>query len=98
MKFEWDEEKRESNLEKHDVDFPRAAEVLKGPHLTYSSPGGDEDREVAIGKLKPPDARPENWSGPLVAVIYTRREGRYRIISARRARTNEREAYNRRFG
>jgi hypothetical protein len=29
----------------------------------------------------------------VVAVTYTRREGRYRIISARRARTNDDEKY-----
>ena len=98
MQFEWDEEKRQANIETHDVDFTRAARVFTGPHLTYPSPKEGEDRRVAIGKLQPPEARPERWSGPLVAVVYTRREGRYRIISARRARENERQAYDRRFG
>ncbi|PSQ80053.1 MAG: hypothetical protein BRD41_06010 [Bacteroidetes bacterium QS_1_63_11] len=51
-----------------------------------------------MGKLQPPKARPEHWSGPLIAVVYTRREKRYRIISARRARENERQACDRRFG
>lgn len=98
MQFEWDEDKRRANIEKHDVDFTRAARVLKSPHLTYPSPQGDEERRIAIGKLQPPKARPEHWSGPLIAVVYTRRESRYRIISARRARKDERQAYNRRFG
>lgn len=98
MQFEWDEEKREANTEKHDVDFVRAARVLKGPHLTYPSSRGEEARQVAIGKLEPPEVRPEHWSGPLIAVVYTRRDDRYRIISARRARDDERQAYNRRFG
>jgi uncharacterized DUF497 family protein len=47
---------------------------------------------VAIGPLRPPD-RPKSWSGPLVAVVYVRRGGAYRIISARRARKNERRAH-----
>ncbi|CBH22747.1 conserved hypothetical protein containing DUF497 (plasmid) [Salinibacter ruber M8] len=98
MQFEWDEEKRQANIEKHGIDFVRAARVLKGPHLTYSSPQEGEKRRVAIGKLQPPEARPEHWSGPLIAVVYTRREGRYRIISARRAQEDERETYDRRFG
>ena len=40
----------------------------------------------------------ESWSGPLVAVVYTRREGTYRIISARRARSDERKAYDLIYG
>jgi len=98
MQFEWDEEKRAANIEKHDVDFVRAARVLTRPHLTYASGEGDEQRWVTVGPLHPLAARPEDWSRPLVAVVYTRRRDRYRIISVRRARTHERQAYDRRFG
>ena len=92
MKFEWDGEKRQANLEKHGVDFRDITSVFRNPHLTYSSPIVDEKRHVAIGQLRSPD-RPEPWSGPLVAVVHVRRGGAYRIISARRARKNERRAY-----
>ena len=98
MQFEWDEEKRQANIEKHDVDFRDITPVFKNPHLTYLSPRGGERRHVAIGRLRPPETRPENWSGPLVAVVYTRRNGAYRIISARRAQDDERRAYQVLFG
>ena len=92
MKFEWDEEKRQANLEKHDVDFRDVASVFQNPHLTYSSLTAGEKRRVAIGQLRPAGC-PERWSGPLVSVVYARRSHAYRIISARRARKNERQAY-----
>ena len=103
MEFEWDEKKRQANLEKHDVDFRDVPSVFKNPHLTYLSPKSlspktGERRQVAIGQLRPPDTRPDEWSGPLVAVVYTRREGSYRIISMRRARTDERKAYDLIYG
>ncbi len=92
MEFEWDEEKRQTNLEKHGGDFRDIASVFRNPYLTYLSPTAGEKRRVAIGPLRPPD-RPEPWSGPLVVVVYVRKDGPYRIISARRARKNERRAY-----
>lgn len=92
MDFEWDPDKREVNLEKHGVDFVDAAEVFAQPHLAMASPQGGEDREVAIGLL-PARAVPETWSGRLATVVYVQREGAIRIISARRARKNERDAY-----
>ncbi|MFB6232470.1 MAG: BrnT family toxin [Salinibacter sp.] len=98
MQFEWDEEKRRANIEKHDVDFRDITPVFKNPHLTYLSPKGGERRHVAVGRLHPPETRPENWSGSLVAVVYTRRNGAYRIISARRVRDDERRAYQVLFG
>lgn len=98
MEFEWDDRKRQSNLDKHDVDFRDVPAVFQNPHLTYLSPQDGERRQVAVGRLRPPGSRPESWSGPLVAVVYTRREGTYRIISARRARSNEREAYDLIYG
>lgn len=98
MDFEWDEAKREANLDKHGVDFVDAARVLTRPHLAYPSPRHGEERWVAVGTLQPPDVRPEEWSGPLVAVVYTMRGDRYRLISARRATTHERRQYEDRFG
>jgi hypothetical protein len=98
MDFEWDESKREINVAKHGVDFVDAARVLTRPYLAYPSPRKGEDRWVAVGKLHPPDIRPEKWSGPLVAIVYAMRGDRYRIISARRATTNERRQYEDRFG
>lgn len=98
MQFEWDEEKRRANLKKHDVDFRDIPSVFHHPHLSYSSPRGEEPRRVAVGPLHSPEERPQRWSGPLVAVVYIRKATQYRIISARRARTNERQAYEDIFG
>ena len=41
MLFEWDENKRESNLRKHGVDFVRAVNVFSNPILERL-----DDREV----------------------------------------------------
>lgn len=93
MDFEWDPAKRKANLNKHGVDFVDAVEVFAGEHVTLRSPRDDEEREVAIGLL-PAYAIPERWSGRLATVVFVRRgEEVIRIISARRARKNERERY-----
>lgn len=92
MDFEWDPDKREANLRRHGVDFVDAAEVFARPHLAVPSPRGDEDREVAIGLL-PARGVPDAWSGRLATIVYVQRGSAIRIISARRARKNERDAY-----
>lgn len=93
-KFEWDEEKRTLNIKKHGVDFVDAARMLMQHHVVGPSQQvGEEERWIAVGKLQPPEVIPERWSGPLAVVVYTLRDGRYRIISARRARDYEREHY-----
>ncbi|PSQ68417.1 MAG: BrnT family toxin [Bacteroidetes bacterium QH_2_67_10] len=100
MDFAWDPEKHEQNLDKHGVDFIDAIEVLSNPHhapeVDYA---GAERRHIAVGPL-PPETIPPEWSGPLCAVLYTMRdEGRTcRIISARRARENERKGYRTHVG
>ncbi len=96
MDFEWDPEKRKSNIEKHGVDFVAAARMLSGsPHLTVPAnrPDQNEMRWRAVGPLPDP-GRPDRWSGPLAVIVFTKREGSYRIISARRASTDERRHYN----
>jgi len=95
MEFEWDEAKRASNIQKHGVDFVGAARMLSREHLSspVSRPDLDEERFIAIGPLQPPSARPDRWSGPLAVVVYTMRDDAYRLISARRANTNERKQY-----
>lgn len=81
--FEWDERKSESNRAKHGIDFATAARVFDGPVLEHRTDREEEERWNAVGVL----------DGHEIAVIYTLRQGRYRIISARRARRNERIAY-----
>lgn len=83
MEFEWDPAKSSANLEKHGVDFSAAVTVFDGFVHEERSDRGGEERWLAVGMLKE----------RLTAVIYTRRAGRTRIISARRARQHERRKY-----
>jgi hypothetical protein len=86
MEFEWDPAKEAANVVKHGISFVAAARVLaSGPTFEFQSDRGVEPRRVAIGMH--PETR------KIVAVIYAMREGRYRIVSARRARANEEAEY-----
>ena len=86
FEFDWDEDKAESNLDKHGVGFPRAAEVFNDPQRldeATSRPEHGELRRKVIGRV----------GQLMVCVIYTDRDGVRRIISARRASRREREDY-----
>lgn len=98
MDFQWDEQKRRRNLEKHEVDFADATQVFENQFVLTYAPRAHELRWTAIGRLVPPGAVPNSWSGPLVAVVHTIRSGEVRIIGARRARANERKQYHTRLG
>lgn len=90
MLFEWDENKRLANLEKHGIDFVDAAAVFEGGARVYSypSPKHEEDRWVTVGQA----------NGRLIAVIWTERQRAVRLISARSAREEERRQYQALFG
>ena len=83
--FEWDDNKRRANVAKHGIDFVDATEVFADPkQYTYrSAPHTSEERYVSVGMSH----------GSLIAVVFTRRETKLRIISARAARKSERERY-----
>ena len=85
MDAEWDEKKREANLAKHGIDFTVAASIFDGPVVEYPQPKRDygEERIAAIGRVE----------NRILYVIYTWRDYRRRIISARRAGDDERERY-----
>jgi uncharacterized DUF497 family protein len=52
MRFEWDEDKRQSNIEKHGLDLIRAARLFDGrPRLDAASPRGREHRILSIGEF-----------------------------------------------
>lgn len=88
MKFEWDEDKSESNHKKHQVRFEEAQTVFLDPHAIdfYDEDHSEnEDRFVRIG-----------LSGKLnvILIVYCERNDKHiRIISARKAVTEERKLY-----
>ncbi len=84
MEFEWSSDKAEANLAKHGIDFEDAIAIFEGATLEVRSDREGEERWRAIGLLE----------GIPITVIYTPRGSYRRIISARRARKNERTAYH----
>lgn len=89
MRFEWDDEKAISNLEKHGVSFGEATEVFYDPNALeeYDTEHSDEENRFFIIGLS---------SRRLLYVIYAERTGDVvRIISARRADKAELENYER---
>ena len=82
---EWDPRKAAVKLKKHGVDFADAATVLHDEQaITVRDDEGDEERFVTIGM----DAL-----GHVLVVVYTWRGQRPRLISARKAKPQEREQY-----
>jgi uncharacterized protein len=85
MDNEWDEAKRLANITKHGIDFVAAVKVFDGSFIETEDRRRDygEQRYQTFGEV----------GGRLIQVVYTLRSDRRRIISARRARRNERRAY-----
>lgn len=84
--FEWDEKKRLTNIEKHRIDFVDAASVFKMFIHTIKADSKDygEERFMTVGLM----------NGIEITVIHTLRNEKIRIISARRARVQERKLYH----
>jgi uncharacterized DUF497 family protein len=87
VKFEWNPNKAATNKRKHGVSFKEAATVFgDSESMTFDDPDHslEEDRFVTIGKSK---------TGQLLIVVHTDRPNVIRIISARRANSNELRYY-----
>lgn len=87
MEFEDDPLKAARNLKKHKVSFEDAASVFGDPmSYTFADPDHSvgEERWLMFGLSQ---------AKRVLAVIYTRRRGKYRIISARLATRHERKTY-----
>lgn len=84
VKFEWDETKNQTNLEKHGLLLSEVQAIWKGPVLELESNQSGEPRKLAIGKI----------GGRFWTVIFTMRGEIVRIISARRSRENEKKLYH----
>jgi len=88
LEFEWDRNKAAENLKRHRIDFNQAAAVFSDPNAIETfddTQGYGEDRFTRTGV----------YQGKTLTVAYTEREGRVRIISARKATKNEQEDYRR---
>ena len=85
--FEWDDVKAEANLRKHKISFREARRVFDDPFAVIDQEVSEdygEDRFLATGLVE----------GLLVSVAYTERDDRIRIISARKASSDEQRAYD----
>ena len=84
--FEWDEAKAAENYAIHGVSFETAAKVFSNPfgieRLDDRQDYGEE-RFILIGTAEE----------AVITVVYTERNGRVRIISARRATRHEQDDY-----
>ena len=86
IEFEWDEDKDKANPRKHQISFEETAEVFY--YLMYGTVDTrfeyGEVRLIGIGR---------NSQLIILTVVYTEREERIRIISARRANKQEEKLY-----
>ena len=93
MIFEWDEDKRQSNLSKHGLDFWYASAVFDdAARIEYLDDRRDygETRIRVIGKIR--RGVLADWI--IIMLVYTDRNGNIRIISARPAHNKEKRLYN----
>ncbi len=85
MRFEWDEEKNHSNMQKHGISFETALHVFDDPEhiVLYDEDNSvDESRFIAIGEVD-----------KVLYVVFTERGEKTRLISARLANSMERRDY-----
>lgn len=82
--YEWDEQKRLFNIDKHGMDFTDAVQVFDGrPQFTYRSSRYDEERFATVAELE----------GEIWVVVWTLRKNKKRIISTYRADNAEIKKY-----
>jgi uncharacterized protein len=91
IEFEWDDAKAADNLRKHGVSFEFAAKAFRDPFGIEWIDDREDYGEVRTILLGTAD-------GSILVVVYTERESRIRLISARRATKNEQDRYYRENG
>ncbi|MFN8496640.1 MAG: BrnT family toxin [Anaerolineae bacterium] len=87
MQFEWDANKATTNFEKHSVPFDEAQTVFNDPMFITvidEEHSMAEERYITIGMSN---------QGRLLMVAHTDRDGRIRLISARKATRREEQFY-----
>jgi uncharacterized protein len=90
MRYTWDEAKRQTNLKKHGLDFVDAPQVFEGPMLLFEDTreGYGEQRMIGIGLL----------DCLVVLVVHVESDDTIRIISMRKADSDETDLYYRNAG
>jgi uncharacterized protein len=84
--FEWNDAKAEANFSKHGVRFESAVQACNDEYAAIEpdvSEDYGEDRFILLGSA----------NDGVLAVVFTERNGRIRIISAREANSHERRHY-----
>jgi len=87
LQFTWDPAKAAANLKKHGVSFEDASAVFRNPLakvLPDPTHSEQEQRALIIGHAA---------GGRLLLVVFTEKDDRVRIISAREASARERREY-----
>ena len=88
-RFEWDSDKDEKNVQKHGFSFSEILEVFDDPYLITKFDANhstlDEERYFSVGSIR---------GIVIIATCHTLRDGRTRIISARKAEPKLQEVYN----
>jgi uncharacterized DUF497 family protein len=85
--YEWDSAKAAANSAKHGVDFADAVGVFEDDSaLTIEDTSTAEERSKTLGV---------DFLGRVLVVVYTYRNDRIRLISARKATAPQRDLYER---
>jgi uncharacterized protein len=85
--FEWDPRKDGANEQNHGISFQEATVAFQDPLAAlHTDPdhSDDEKREILVG---------HDTLGRLLVVVFSERQGKLRIITARKATKRERQAY-----
>ena len=85
IRFQWDENKAQSNIQRREIAFEEAAEVFFDPfHQTGDASTDNEQRDFILGYSS---------RQRILWVVYVERDKWTRIISARPATRHERKSY-----
>jgi len=85
--FEWDQNKNAKNIKKHGISFDEAATIFDDPMFITvidEEHSIDEERYITIGL---------STDGKLLLVAHTDRQGKIRLISARKATKKDEKFY-----
>lgn len=85
MNFTWDEKKRQANLQKHGLDFADAGKVFNSPLVLFEDQRQNygEQRMIGVGLL----------DFLVVLIVHVESDEEIRIISMRKAGSNETDLY-----